>query len=555
MSTSGIARTSSGKRTLDPRQAERLALLLFCLAAFAWRVSGLTAQSLWRDEVDSIRFAGRALPALLRTFSKPGENGPLYFLLLRPWLAVAGQSEFALRFPSVLGGTLAIPLTWLLARRLWGNARTGSRLAIGNAPLIAALLAAVNPYLTWYGQEGRMYTLLLALVLAVHLAFLAALRHGQLWHWLLYLVLLTLAVLTHLLAVLLVPVHLAWLIILSLPVRPVAAAVLPGLPGRLARRRWLPFILVLLLPALPYFILIGWWQLRLFLSPDFQTGHPFLSLTDLLSVLFTGFSFGIAMPPRAALVTPFLFLLLVGMVMGLANGRTPRQANDAQPPTHGPRRPGSQRAGHGQEMRQVDRRWATGLLIAWLLLPPLLLFLISLRKPLFTDRYLIWIGPAFILLLAQGLRYLSRTWRPLGWLGLTFLMVLAGLAGWRQTHTPIKSDFRAAAAYVTAHRRPGDRLLFQIPYIRYTFEYYAGPSRDWADGPYTNNDNPEEQVAAEMEQAVGDAPAVWLIASEEALWDRRGLTRQWLETHGHRTDSARFTRVEVIRYVFAEEPR
>ena len=54
------------------------------LLAFALRVVHLDFQSLWRDEVDAIRFATRPLPELLSTFGKPGENGPLFFLLLRP---------------------------------------------------------------------------------------------------------------------------------------------------------------------------------------------------------------------------------------------------------------------------------------------------------------------------------------------------------------------------------------------------------------------------------------------------------------------------------------
>ena len=80
--------------------------------AFLLRVGGLLSQSLWRDEVDALRFSTQALSALLEMFRKPGENGPLFFLALRPWLAVGGSSEFALRFPSALAGTLAVPLLY-----------------------------------------------------------------------------------------------------------------------------------------------------------------------------------------------------------------------------------------------------------------------------------------------------------------------------------------------------------------------------------------------------------------------------------------------------------
>ncbi len=109
-------------------------------------------------------------------------------------------------------------------------------------------------------------------------------------------------------------------------------------------------------------------------------------------------------------------------------------------------------------------------------MPPLLLYLVSLSKPLYTDRYVIWIGPALLILLAQGVAALARVWRPLGWIALAALLTMGLLAGWRQVQTPIKSDFRAAAAYVEARRQPGDLLLFQMPYNRIVYEYLRRPA-------------------------------------------------------------------------------
>ncbi len=247
--------TSSARRpTID-----QLALAWLALLAFGWRVAGLTSQSLWRDEVDSIHFASRPLAQLIATFARPGENGPLFFALLSPWLAAVGTSEFALRVQAVLPGVLAVPLTYVLARRLLavagqGELRYGSGLSLGNVPLLAALLVTVNPYLVWYSQEGKMYGWLVALALAALLAFLAALQHGRWWRWLIYLALLAVAALHHVWAVLLIPISVVWLLLLW--------------PDY--RRRWLPFLLTLAVPALPYVALVGWWQLRLFTTSDFH---------------------------------------------------------------------------------------------------------------------------------------------------------------------------------------------------------------------------------------------------------------------------------------------
>ncbi len=111
-----------------------------CCLAFALGVSGLDRQSLWRDEVDAIRLATRPWPEILQSFAAPGQNGPLYFLLLRPWLAVAGTSEFALRFFSLFWGVLLIPLLY--------------RFMVGWGGRSFALLVALAAVARRLGQPG-----------------------------------------------------------------------------------------------------------------------------------------------------------------------------------------------------------------------------------------------------------------------------------------------------------------------------------------------------------------------------------------------------------------
>ena len=190
----------------------------------------------------------------------------------------------------------------------------------------------------------------------------------------------------------------------------------------------------------------------------------------------------------------------------------------------------------------------SALLLVWLLLPPLALFLLSLSKPLFTDRYVIWVVPALLLLLAQGVAGLGSLWKPLGWIALAGLLALMLQGGWRQTHQPVKADMRAAVQFVETQRQPGERLMFQIPYTRHTYEYYAGPQADALDGPYTNAGSAPEEVDAAMRAALGDSAAVWLVLSEAALWDQRGLAQAWLEREGVATQEGAFHRITVVRY-------
>ena len=73
------------------------------------------------------------------------------------------------------------------------------------------------------------------------------------------------------------------------------------------------------------------------------------------------------------------------------------------------------------------------LLVLWLLLPPLEIYLVSLLVPVFLDRYLIWVMPAFVTLLACGVVALYGAWRPLGLATLARVLAFNLLGVWLQT--------------------------------------------------------------------------------------------------------------------------
>lgn len=82
-----------------------------------------------------------------------GLDGPLF---LASNLAIAGvvgaeRLPGALRLAAAIAGTLAVPLTFALARRLWG----------ARAALLTGGLAALSPFLIFYSRQARPYALLL----------------------------------------------------------------------------------------------------------------------------------------------------------------------------------------------------------------------------------------------------------------------------------------------------------------------------------------------------------------------------------------------------------
>ena len=165
-------------RTLrDQMWRERLFLVaLFALAALL-RVAGLTSQSLWADEGNSVRLTERPLNLVVDA-ARADVHPPGYYLALWGWVRLFGQGEAAVRALSVVTGVLLVGLVYLLGRRFAGP----------RAGWFAAFCASVSPFQIQYAQEVRMYILVAFLGAGAAYAFfrwLEAVETGQdrPWRW------------------------------------------------------------------------------------------------------------------------------------------------------------------------------------------------------------------------------------------------------------------------------------------------------------------------------------------------------------------------------------
>ncbi|GAF84936.1 unnamed protein product, partial [marine sediment metagenome] len=143
-------------RETSARTALTVALLGLVLLSFALRIYQLDGQSLWGDEAWSLFHATRqSVSDVLRSAHDDGVVPPAYYLILHSWIPAVGQSEFAIRYMSVLYGVLAVPALFALGHRL-GGMGTG---------IIAALLQTLSPFHVYYSQETRMYAQMTFLII------------------------------------------------------------------------------------------------------------------------------------------------------------------------------------------------------------------------------------------------------------------------------------------------------------------------------------------------------------------------------------------------------
>ncbi len=470
------------------------------LVAFALRAVSLTAQGVWRDEVDQWYFAHDSWPVLGSRFLQAGWNGPLYSPLLRVWMALAGDSVYAMRYLSLLWGILSIALFYALGKRLLGRP----------SAMVAATLMAVSPYMVWYAQEIKMYAWVVMWVLLALYALERVCQEHRLRWWLATLGVLPLLFYSHLMTLLLLPVMGVWFLARYTWKHPLNS--------------WL--LLALLLLAALSIPLLDWivptlLQVR-------ETGFPHYTLPEMVMTLLNGWSAG-------------------AYQAGMLNGRLPVYAMATF----------CVLCCLGGGRLGLDEKFTILLpLLGWLGLPLLALWIVSLRGPLFTDRYLIWTAPAFYLLCGVGLLALKQLER---WLVPTVLLITLffnGLCLYAQAVYPVKPQFPQAIAYLQAHRAPDALLLFQIPYNHRVVAYYAPEllSR-WAEAPFTNwhLDDGSYQVGADyvaekLRALTAGYDEVWLVYSEVAQWDDRELVKAWLDAHGDLLDTAMYQGVILYHY-------
>lgn len=131
-------------------------LLALLAGGLALRLAGLTERGLWLDEWVSLEVASRPWSEIATGRVFDNHTPPLYYLLLRGWLALVPDGLAAARGLSVVLDLAVLALLTRAAGR-WFGRRVG---------LAAGLAYAASPFAVRLSQEARMYPLLMLLVLA-----------------------------------------------------------------------------------------------------------------------------------------------------------------------------------------------------------------------------------------------------------------------------------------------------------------------------------------------------------------------------------------------------
>ena len=197
-----------GRRVVSGRTDEGPLPKMFLVFVGVITVGGLLLRlpsfndSLFGDEISTYYVVvgnnlGRVL-ALLH--SNQETTPPLFFVLAWATKGILSSPAQSIRLISLVTGTAAIPLTFLLGMRTVGR----------RATLVGASCMALSPYMIFYSTEARAYMLVLFLALLSTLALLRSLDTGRLGWWVAYAACSCAAAYSHYTVVFLLITQLAW---------------------------------------------------------------------------------------------------------------------------------------------------------------------------------------------------------------------------------------------------------------------------------------------------------------------------------------------------------
>jgi mannosyltransferase len=439
----------------------------------------LGSASLWRDEAYTLEAARRSFGQIFSLLTHvDAVHGP-YYLGMHVVIGVLGTSEAALRLPSLIATSLAAGALAALGRRL---ARLSQLPLPSVTGLLAGLLYVAAPQTTYYAQDARPYGLVtLFAVAATHLLIVAISRGGVRW-WAGYAVAIALTGALSLFALLIVAAHGVTLLLARRKTRP-----MPWLAASVAAA-------VVLSPL----ILLGYRQD----GAIAWVTRPGLGTVITMVRLFAG---------SWALIPLFAVLALCGVASGLGAGR----------------------------LREIT---VVTVALPWLVLPPFILLAVSVVKPVYVERYVVFCQPALALLCAAGLAWLARlvaVSRPgrrtpaLAWAApAVILAVIAALLAGPQRTVRLTSarpdNLRGVSAVVAANEHPGDAVFYLPSEARVVSMAYPAPFRKLRDlalrqSPVASDSLTGTQVSAPvLAKRFAGVHRVWLVQWADQLSVRPG---------------------------------
>lgn len=394
-------------------------IILLCVAGVL-QISKffLLGNSLRLDEAQSLWQTSHTLSGTLKVVAQD-VHVPLYHIILHFWQFYFGQGIMTARLLSLLFFLATIPVVYLLARRV---------LSV-NWALVTVVLFSFSPFMNWYANEARMYTLLAFVATLSQYFFLKIIQDKGKKGWLGYTITTLIGVYTH------------YFFIFNLLAQ--------GIYFLLNRRDFargtfkkLVFLAIgaigVLVPWIYYFVSLG------------AASNTSPSLSDPSTVdffnAFSNISFGFQTDAINTVLLSMWPLLVIVSLLAVKQGQ------------------------------KVSL--AMGYLLAAGLLPIVLAYGLSyFVTPFFVSRYMVSCVAPLIIVGVWFVSNYGKRWSRAVIASLVVVLAVMSYLQYTKDTTPVKEDYRSAAEQISLQASSQDAVVLAAPFTVYPFDYYYdGPA-------------------------------------------------------------------------------
>ncbi|MDK2831275.1 MAG: hypothetical protein PWQ63_304 [Methanolobus sp.] len=471
--------------------------ILFFIIFFGMllRFYGLGSESIWLDEATSVLMAKQSLYTIIfgkKDFAHP----PLFYSILH-FAIMYSDSEFFLRLPSAIFGTLSIPLIYLLGSSFFGK-REG---------LISSFLMAISVMQISYSQEGRSYALMMLLALLTIYFFISAYKDNDKIKWALAAIFGTLLVYSH---------FFGFFVIGALGIFYIFDNFDFGtlkFKSQITNR-------LFLISAGAFFILSLPMTLWVLGELGYATGHKTWGMAQegFFYNIFANFS-----SYSGTLMYLYIILMLIGIVFCLKD----------------------------------SKKWFS-LISLWLFMPLIIGYFLAGSMP-FQPRYLLFIMPAFLLFISKGIVSIAnllaigqssdssvKKGSKKAMLQSTkkapdsknikssffalFIILIIILISYAPLHdyytTSHKNDWRDTSTYIASATAPGDYVVALPGYIEKPLMYYYNNSSD--ETIYKNTGFSKTELTSYVQ---GKQRVWFLVTGDISAANPNGSAVSWLQNN------------------------
>ena len=379
----------------------------------------LIHNSLRLDEAQSLFQTAHSFGGTLKVVAQD-VHVPLYHVILHFWQLYVGQDIETVRSLSLIFFLLTIPMMYVLARRL---------LPVKWSLAVVALFS-FSPFMNWYANEARMYTLLVLLSTLSQYYFLKLIESRGTKGWLGYTLTALVGIYSH------------YFFAFNLLCQGIYFLLARKQFDKGTLKRFIILAVVLLVelaPWLYYFYSLG-------SASNTSPNLPSPSSVDFFNV-FSQFSFGFQ---NNNVNTILLSMWPILVIMALLSVK------------------------YGQ---RISSKMAY--IMAAGILPIILAFIFSyLLTPFFLGRYMVaCVPPLTILLIWLVSNYKRPLYRAVT-VGLFALLIGVSAQQYFSQSTPVEENYRLAASTISAKAKSRDVVVLSAPFTVYPFDYYyTGPAR------------------------------------------------------------------------------